>query len=150
MVLHVGTLYVLLSKEFCFLDFYTVILFLLSFLILFYSQITLVETAVYCRALKGLNKDDSLGGMYYLTACVFNLYRRLCLVPLRHHFLCPRAVPASRNEYQSIRLQLESETLPSETPGGPPRLFHQFSPADQAAMEKRRVAGYTNSRGTHT
>eukprot|EP00731_Ephydatia_muelleri_P013540 Em0007g850a len=51
-------------------------------------------------------------------------------------------MPASRNEYQSIRLQLESETLPSETPGGPPRLFHQFSLADQAAMEKRRVADY--------
>ena len=64
----------------------------------------------------------------------------LCCLPSS---LGPPAVPASRNEYQSIRLQLESETLPPENPGGPPRLFHQLGPADQAAMERRRVAGWS-------
>lgn len=50
-------------------------------------------------------------------------------------------MPASRNEYQSIRLQLESETLPGLTPNDPPRTFHQLSAADQASMEKKRLSG---------
>ena len=49
--------------------------------------------------------------------------------------------PASRNEYQSIRLQLESEDVPPLMPGLPVRTFHQLPPADQAAMEKKRLAG---------
>lgn len=51
------------------------------------------------------------------------------------------SVPASRNEYQSIRLQLESETLPPERPGDPPRSFHSLPPMEQASMEKKRLAG---------
>lgn len=51
-------------------------------------------------------------------------------------------MPASRNEYQSIRLQLESETIPPERPGDPPRSFHSLLPADQAALEKKRLADY--------
>lgn len=54
-------------------------------------------------------------------------------------------VPASRNEYQSIRLQLESETIPPERPGDPPRSFHSLLPADQAALEKKRLAGEEDS-----
>ena len=50
-------------------------------------------------------------------------------------------VPASRNEYQSIRLQLESETFPAERPGDPPRSFHSLPPFEQAGLEKKRLAG---------
>ena len=66
-----------------------------------------------------------------------------------HHDFCPPSlsrslllpVPASRNEFQSIRLQLESETLPPERPGDPPRSFHSLTPVEQASMEKKRLAG---------
>ena len=51
------------------------------------------------------------------------------------------SVPASRNEYQSIRLQLESEDVPPIRQGDPPRTFHQLPAAEQASMEKKRLAG---------
>lgn len=50
-------------------------------------------------------------------------------------------VPASRNEYQSIRLQLESETFPGNFPGEPTRSFHQLPIFEQASLEKKRLAG---------
>ncbi len=61
----------------------------------------------------------------------------ICLISHTH----AHTVPASRNEYQSIRMQLESETIPPERPGDPPRSFHSLHPVDQAAMEKKRLAG---------
>jgi DNA polymerase epsilon subunit 1 len=51
-------------------------------------------------------------------------------------------LPASRNEHQSIRLQLESETFPGYTPSDPSRTFHQMSAAEQAAIEKKRLTEY--------
>ena len=54
---------------------------------------------------------------------------------------CFLIVPASRNEYQSIKLQLESERLPGLAPGDPPRSFHQLLPYEQANIEKKRLAG---------
>ena len=60
-----------------------------------------------------------------------------------HNFATP-PVPASRNEYQSIRLQLESETFPAERPGDPPRSFHSLPPIEQAGLEKKRLAGGLN------
>lgn len=56
-------------------------------------------------------------------------------------FLFISLVPASRNEYQSIKLQLESETLPGLAPGDPPRSYHQLPPIEQASIEKKRLAG---------
>lgn len=53
----------------------------------------------------------------------------------------PPTVPASRNEYQSIRLQLESEVVPGMRPSDPTRTFHQLLPHEQASMEKKRLAG---------
>ena len=60
-------------------------------------------------------------------------------------FILSPLVPASRNELQSIRLQLESETFPPERPGDPPRSFHSLPPVEQANMEKKRLAGRTNT-----
>ncbi|XP_057662319.1 DNA polymerase epsilon catalytic subunit 1 [Diorhabda carinulata] len=51
-------------------------------------------------------------------------------------------MPASRNEYQRIQQQLETEKFPSEYPGGPPRAFHQMSRIEQADLEKKRLTVY--------
>ncbi len=61
-----------------------------------------------------------------------------------HEYLTPSlppAVPASRNEYQSIRMQLESETFPSDRYGDKPRSFHSLPPVEQALLEKKRLQG---------
>lgn len=50
--------------------------------------------------------------------------------------------PANYNEYQKIKQQLEVEKMPGKFPGDPPRLFHKLSLADQALMEKKRLADY--------
>ena len=50
-------------------------------------------------------------------------------------------MPASRNEFQSIRLQLESETFPGFMPTDLSRSFHQLPLAEQASLEKKRLAG---------
>ena len=51
------------------------------------------------------------------------------------------AVPASRNEYQSIKLQLESETFPPDRFGTKPRSFHSLPVQEQAQLEKKRLQG---------
>ena len=51
-------------------------------------------------------------------------------------------MPASRNEYQTIRLQLESEKIPPVRPGDPPVNFHSLPPYEQASLEKKRLADY--------
>ncbi len=53
----------------------------------------------------------------------------------------PLPVPASRNEYQTIRLQLESETFPPERPGDKMKSFHSLPPLEQSQLEKKRLAG---------
>ena len=55
-------------------------------------------------------------------------------------FISP-PVPASRNEYQTIKQQLEVEKIPGDNPGDPPRSFHSLSLAEQAQMEKKRLQG---------
>ena len=50
-------------------------------------------------------------------------------------------VPASRNEYQTIKQQLEVEKIPGLNPGDPHRSFHSLSLAEQAQMEKKRLQG---------
>lgn len=51
-------------------------------------------------------------------------------------------LPASRNEYQRIQQQLETEKFPPFLPGGRPRAFHELSKEDQAAYEKKRLSDY--------
>ena len=50
-------------------------------------------------------------------------------------------MPASRNEYQTIKQQLEVEKIPGVNPGDPTRSFHSLSLAEQAQMEKKRLQG---------
>ena len=57
------------------------------------------------------------------------------------YYFIPSPVPASRNEYQTIKQQLEVEKIPGDNPGDPPRSFHSLSLADQAQMEKKRLQG---------
>lgn len=51
-------------------------------------------------------------------------------------------MPASRNEYQTIKQQLEVEKIPGVNPGDPTRSFHSLSLAEQAQMEKKRLQDY--------
>ncbi|XP_028400533.1 DNA polymerase epsilon catalytic subunit A-like [Dendronephthya gigantea] len=50
--------------------------------------------------------------------------------------------PASRNEYQTIKQQLEVERIPGLEPGDPPRSFHSLTNAEKAQMEKKRLSEY--------
>lgn len=50
-------------------------------------------------------------------------------------------VPASRSEYHHIKHQLEAENIPGESPGDPPQSFHSLPAAEQARLEKKRLAG---------
>lgn len=56
-------------------------------------------------------------------------------------FLFCSSVPASRNEYQTIKQQLEVEKIPGVNPGDPTRSFHSLTLAEQAQMEKKRLQG---------
>ena len=51
------------------------------------------------------------------------------------------SVPATRNEYQTIKQQLEVEKIPGVNPGDPTRSFHSLTLAEQAQMEKKRLQG---------
>lgn len=51
-------------------------------------------------------------------------------------------MPASRNEFQRIKLQLETERFPAKFPGGPLQSFHQLPKEEQAALEKKRLTEY--------
>uniref|UniRef100_A0A8W7Q1J1 DNA polymerase epsilon catalytic subunit n=1 Tax=Anopheles coluzzii TaxID=1518534 RepID=A0A8W7Q1J1_ANOCL len=51
-------------------------------------------------------------------------------------------LPASRNEFQRIQQQLETEKFPPLFPGGPQRAFHELSREDQANYEKKRLSDY--------
>ncbi|CAG5130840.1 unnamed protein product, partial [Candidula unifasciata] len=52
-------------------------------------------------------------------------------------------MPATRNEFYRIQQQLENEKFPPLFPDGPPRAFHQLPKEEQAALEKKRLAGLT-------
>lgn len=51
-------------------------------------------------------------------------------------------LPATRNEYQRIQQQLETEKFPPLFPNGPQRAFHELSAIDQANYEKKRLSDY--------
>lgn len=51
-------------------------------------------------------------------------------------------LPASKNEFQRIQQQLETEKFPPIVPNGPTRAFHELSKIDQAAYEKQRLNNY--------
>lgn len=50
-------------------------------------------------------------------------------------------MPATRNEFYRIQQQLENEKFPPQYPDGPLRAFHELSKEEQAAIEKKRLAG---------
>ena len=50
-------------------------------------------------------------------------------------------VPATRNEFYRIQQQLENEKFPPQYPDGPARAFHELPREEQAASEKKRLAG---------
>lgn len=51
-------------------------------------------------------------------------------------------LPATKNEFQRIQQQLETEKFPPILPGGPQRAFHELSKEDQAAYEMKRLKDY--------
>ncbi|XP_065339696.1 DNA polymerase epsilon catalytic subunit 1 [Cloeon dipterum] len=51
-------------------------------------------------------------------------------------------LPASLNELQRIRAQLETERFPPVFPGGRPRALHELNPDERAALEKKRLSEY--------
>ncbi|KAK8403806.1 hypothetical protein O3P69_000115 [Scylla paramamosain] len=51
-------------------------------------------------------------------------------------------MPASRSEFQQLKLQLETEHFPPAEPGGERRAFHQLNKEEQAAVEKKRLQDY--------
>lgn len=51
-------------------------------------------------------------------------------------------MPATRNEFERIKQQLETEKFPSQFPGGPLRAFHQLNREERAAVEKKRLTEY--------
>eukprot|EP00039_Didymoeca_costata_P008145 m.108515 g.108515 ORF g.108515 m.108515 type:complete len:2231 (-) comp13968_c0_seq1:73-6765(-) len=52
-------------------------------------------------------------------------------------------LPASRGEYEMIKLQLESETFPGEEEGDEPRAFHQLDEGTRAGHIKKRLKLYS-------
>jgi DNA polymerase epsilon subunit 1 len=61
-------------------------------------------------------------------------------MPLDDHF-SGFSAPASRNEYHTIKQQLEVEKMPGLEPGDPPRSFHSLTNAERAQVEKKRLSG---------
>lgn len=51
-------------------------------------------------------------------------------------------LPATKNEYNRIQQQLETEKFPSIFPNGEPRAFHSLSKEEQAELEKKRLTEY--------
>lgn len=51
-------------------------------------------------------------------------------------------VPATKNEYQRIQQQLETEKFPPQFPGGQARAFHQLNRLERAELEKKRLQIY--------
>ncbi|XP_018571015.1 DNA polymerase epsilon catalytic subunit A [Anoplophora glabripennis] len=74
-------------------------------------------------------------------ACDFNRPGALCQRSMPW-MMREEYMPASRNEYQRIQQQLETEKFPPLYPGGPPRAFHQLSRQEQADLEKKRLSIY--------
>ncbi|CAH2007055.1 unnamed protein product [Acanthoscelides obtectus] len=74
-------------------------------------------------------------------SCDFNKPGALCQRSMAW-MMREEYMPASRNEYQRIQQQLETEKFPPAFPGGPPRAFHQLSRQEQADLEKKRLSVY--------
>eukprot|EP00898_Chlorokybus_atmophyticus_P000434 jgi/Chlat1/1391/Chrsp12S02054 len=49
---------------------------------------------------------------------------------------------ANRNEYNSLKNQLQSESLPPAVPGGPPQLYHELPEEQQGVKLKERLKKY--------
>lgn len=74
-------------------------------------------------------------------ACSFNKPGALCKREMDWMWR-GEMLPASKNEFQRIQQQLETEKFPPLFPNGPNRAFHELSKEDQAAYEKKRLSDY--------
>lgn len=74
-------------------------------------------------------------------ACDFNRPEAACQRKMKWMWR-GEFMPATRNEFQRIQQQLETEKFPPDNPGGPARAFHQLSKEEQANYEKKRLVEY--------
>lgn len=75
-------------------------------------------------------------------ACDFNKPDAMCKREMEWMWR-GEMLPATKNEYQRIQQQLETEKFPPLFPNGPSRAFHELSKEDQAAYEKKRLQDYS-------
>lgn len=74
-------------------------------------------------------------------ACDFNRPGAMCKREMEWMWR-GEMLPATKNEFQRIQQQLETERFPPLFPNGPTRAFHELSKEDQAAYEKKRLSDY--------
>ncbi|XP_055908659.1 DNA polymerase epsilon catalytic subunit 1 isoform X2 [Eupeodes corollae] len=74
-------------------------------------------------------------------ACDFNTSVAKCQRTMKWHWR-GEMLPASKNELQRIKHQLEMETFPPLHAGGSSRSFHELSEDDQIAYEKKRLSDF--------
>jgi len=75
-------------------------------------------------------------------ACDFNTPDATCQRPMKWSWR-GQFYPASKNEMEQIRGQLEAERFPSKFAGGPPRSFHDLAAIEQQAILEKRLADYS-------
>lgn len=74
-------------------------------------------------------------------ACDFNKPGALCKREMEWMWR-GEMLPASKNEFQRIQQQLETEKFPPQFPDGPARAFHELTRDEQAGYEKKRLTDY--------
>ncbi|XP_055847285.1 DNA polymerase epsilon catalytic subunit 1 isoform X2 [Episyrphus balteatus] len=74
-------------------------------------------------------------------ACDFNTPDAKCQRKMKWHWRGDM-LPATKNELQRIKQQLEMEKFPPLQAGGSVRSFHELAQEDQAACEKKRLSDY--------
>lgn len=74
-------------------------------------------------------------------ACDFNKPGALCKREMEWMWR-GEMLPASKNEFQRIQQQLETEKFPPQFPDGPARAFHELTREEQAGYEKKRLTDY--------
>ena len=105
---------------------------------------------LYCWDFKSYETHTYFSGemmMMMTTTTTTSLITKSDDIWLKDDSVLAPSVPASRNEYQTIKQQLEAEKIPGLKPGDPARSFHSLTPAEQAQMEKKRLAGGARRRG---
>ncbi|KAJ6622010.1 DNA polymerase epsilon catalytic subunit 1 [Pseudolycoriella hygida] len=74
-------------------------------------------------------------------ACDFNKPGALCKREMEWMWR-GEMLPATKNEFQRIQQQLETEKFPPMYPDGPARAFHELTREEQAGFEKKRLTDY--------